>query len=137
MVRNNTNRNNMSRSERRILANKIRRRRERRKNILLVAVTLCLVFILSFVANGFLSNAKNDHSDISVKYYKSIMVERGDTLWSIATEHTDTSTTTVDLVNEIKQLNNLHGDTITCGSYLIIPYYSNEMISIKDRCSID
>lgn len=127
----------MNRSERRIRANKIRRRRERRKNILLVIVTLCLVFTLSFVANGFLANAKSDHSDVSIKYYKSIMVERGDTLWSIAAEHTDASVTTIDLVDEIKQLNNLHGDAITCGSYLVIPYYSNEVVHIKERCSIN
>ncbi len=127
----------MSRSERRIRNNKIRRRRERRKNIFLAALTICLVFTLSFTVSGFLSNAKTDSNDISIKYYKSIMVEHGDTLWSIAAEHVNGTGATADLVNEIKELNDLHGDGITAGSYLVVPYFSNDFITSQELCAAD
>ena len=122
----------MNKSERRIRNNRIRRRRERRKNILLTILTLCLVLTLSFSVNGFLSNAKTDSSDIQIKYYKSIMVEHGDTLWSIAVKHANSSMNTADFVNEIRNLNALHGDTITAGSYLVVPYFSNDFLTIQD-----
>lgn len=122
----------MSRSERRIMNNKIRRNRERRKNILLVVLTICLVITLSFTVNGFLSNAKTDSSDVEIKYYKSIMVESGDTLWSIANEYMGATAETEAFINEIKRLNGLHGDTITAGSYLVVPYFSNNFVTTLD-----
>lgn len=127
----------MNKSERRIHANKVRRKRERRKNIVLVMLTICLVFSLSFIANSLLANAKSNHEYATSKYYKSIMVERGDTLWSIAAEYTDSQTDTTDLIKEIKQLNNLHGDEIICGSYLVVPYFSNELIQIEELCVVE
>lgn len=119
----------MSRSERRIRNNKIRRRRERRKNILLTVLTLCLVISLSFMADGFLSNAETDSSQVEFKYYKSIMVEQGDTLWSIVNDYIGTDVDTEAFVNEIRQLNGIHGDMITTGSYLVVPYYSNDFLT--------
>ena len=123
----------VNKSERRIRNNRIRRMRERRKNIFLSLMTFCLVAILSFSVSGFLSNAESDSSHAEIKYYKSIMVEHGDTLWSIATEHMGDTSDTKSFVEEIRKLNGLHGDNITAGSYLVIPYYSNEFITSQDN----
>lgn len=113
----------MSKSERRIWNNKIRRQRELRKNILLTVLTICLVITLSFIVCGFLSNAKTGEEGITFKYYKSIMVDNGDTLWSIAAENKASGMDTEVFVKEIKKINGLHEDKITMGNYLIVPYY--------------
>ena len=116
----------MNRSERRIWNNRIRRQRELRKNMRLSLLTACLVIILSFTVNGFLSNAETDGDDMMFKYYKSIMIDNGDTLWSIALENKIPDMDTKSFVEEIKSINGLRSDSITSGNYLIVPYYSSE-----------
>ena len=119
-----------SRSERRIKNNRIRRQKEMRKNFLLVVMTVCLVITFSISMNGFLSNAKDDSIETSYKYYKSITIENGDTLWSIAEEYMDAEhyDSVNDYIKEAKQMNTLANDNITYGQCLIVPYYSNEFV---------
>ncbi|MBO5209298.1 MAG: LysM peptidoglycan-binding domain-containing protein [Lachnospiraceae bacterium] len=119
-----------SRSERRIKNNRIRRQKEMRKNFLLVVMTVCLVITFSISMNGFLSNAKDDSIETSYKYYKSITIENGDTLWSIAEEYMDAEhyDSVNDYIKEVKQMNTLANDNITYGQCLIVPYYSNEFV---------
>lgn len=120
----------MSKSERRILNNKLRRKRQRRKNIFLFVMTFFLVATLSFGVNAFLSNAKSSSDDIEYKYYKSIIIQRGDTLMSIASENMDGNySSTESYVNELIKINGLRDDKIVAGNYLIIPYYSSEFIN--------
>ncbi|WP_342755808.1 LysM peptidoglycan-binding domain-containing protein [Kineothrix sedimenti] len=120
----------MSKSERRILNNKLRRKRQRRKNIFLFAMTFFLVATLSFGVNAFLSNAKSSSDDIEYKYYKSIIIQRGDTLMSIASENMDGNYSSAEsYVNELIKINGLRDDKIVAGNYLIIPYYSSEFIN--------
>lgn len=116
------------RSERRIRNNRMRRRKEMHKNILLVIMTLCLVVTFSLSVNSFLSNAKTDNDVVSHKYYKSITISNGDTLWSIAQEymvgeHYDSIN---DYIKEVKSLNSLKSDNISYGASIIVPYYSYE-----------
>ena len=113
------------RSERRILKNKIRRQREMKKNFLILVMTVCLIVTCSISLSGFRSNAKDESTEVSYKYYKSIAVTGYDTLWSIAEkymdeEHYDSIT---DYIEEVKSMNSLTNDTIHYGDYLIIPYY--------------
>lgn len=59
------------------------------------------------------------------KYYTSVTVEAGDTLWSIATEYKKTATSsTKAYIEEIKSINNLSSDDITAGQNLIVVYYA-------------
>lgn len=118
------------RSERRIRNNRIRRQKEMRKNFLLVIMTVCLVVTFSISINSFSSNAKDDSIAASYKYYKSITIENGDTLWSIAQENMDAEhyDSLNDYIEEVKQMNALANDDITYGQCLIVPYYSNEFI---------
>ena len=57
------------------------------------------------------------------KYYKSVLIESGDTLWSIAAKYKAAGMNTSSLVEEIKRMNGLSNDQIIAGNYLIIPYY--------------
>lgn len=114
-------------SERRILNNRIRRQRERRKNILLFIMSVCFIISLSFSTGSFLSNAKDYDTPVEYKYYASIPVMAGDTLWSIAETHMGTHYDSVeDYVKELKKINSLSEECITTGMYLVVPYYSTE-----------
>ena len=59
------------------------------------------------------------------KYYKSIVIQNGDTLWSIADRYMESSmyTDQREYVSEIKSINNLKSDNITYGEHLIVSYY--------------
>ncbi len=114
------------RSERRIRNNRIRRRREMRKNFLLFVMTLCLIVTTSVAVGSFRSNAKNDPSKETYRYYKSITVSDCDTLWSIAVRYMDEMhyDSIQDYVNDVMYINNLKNDSIYADAHLIVPYYA-------------
>ena len=87
------------------------------------------IITVSFTAGGFRANAESDGKERMFKYYKSVLIDSGDTLWSIAVENKTPGTDTEDVVEEIKKINGLHSDGITSGNYLIVPYYSKEFRS--------
>ena len=118
------------RSERRILKNRIRRQREMRKNFIILVMTVCLITTGTLSLSGFRSNAKDDSTEISYKYYKSITVANNDTLWSIAEKYMDEDhyDSIVDYIGEVKRMNSLTDDVIHYGEYLVIPYYDSEFV---------
>ena len=60
-----------------------------------------------------------------VKNYKSIMVEKGDTLESIANLYMSIEFKTRDnYIKEVKFINHLDSDNIHAGNYIIVPYYT-------------
>lgn len=114
------------RSERRIRNNRIRRSREMRKNFLLFVMTLCLIVTTSIAVSSFRSDAKNDESGESYKYYKSIVVSDSDTLWSIAETYMDAEhyESIYEYIREVMQINSLTNDAIYADAHLIVPYYA-------------
>ena len=61
------------------------------------------------------------------KYYTSMEIQSGDTLWSIADEIASTyGLDTRKCVKELKFMNNLTGDTIHVGNYLTVFYYETQ-----------
>lgn len=118
------------RSERRILKNRIRRQREMKKNFLIFIMTMCLIITCSVSLNAFRANAKDDSTETSYKYYKSIIVSNNDTLWTIAEEYMDTEhyDSINDYIQEVKSMNTLSDDVIHYGEYLIIPYYDHNYV---------
>ena len=118
------------RSERRILKNRIRRQRELKKNFLICVMTICLIITCTISMNGFRSNAKDESTAVSYKYYKSISVANNDTLWSIAEQYMDDQHYDCinDYIEEVKSMNDLIDDVIHYGEYLIIPYYDSEFV---------
>ena len=61
------------------------------------------------------------------KYYTSVRVERGDTVWSLADEYNEGSEISKrEYVDEICQLNSLNDGKITAGEYIVVSYYSEE-----------
>lgn len=114
------------RSERRIRNNRIRRRREMRKNFLLLVMTFCLIVTTSIAVSSFRSSAKNDPAQETSKYYKSIVVSDSDTLWSIAEDYMDEAHygSISEYIREVMQINSLTSDAIYADAHLIVPYYA-------------
>lgn len=55
------------------------------------------------------------------RYYKSVLISEGDSLWKIASQYCpDGVMTESDYVYELKQINGLKDDTIHSGCYLIV-----------------
>ena len=98
------------------------------KKNLLILVSLFLV-INTFLALGIVANAKDNEVPM-YKYYKSYMVEKDDTLFSIAYDFNDEQCSRKQIkecVDEMMKINSLdHKGTIYYGNYIIVPYYSTE-----------
>ena len=131
-VRNNNaseiSQNPYMKSDLRIKNNKIKRQKELTKHIALTLCTILIISILAITFGSFLSKAKDTNSDVpTYKYFTSIQVKTGDSLYSIANEYIDQSMQSMDsYMNEVIHMNSLDSDTIHAGQYLIVPYYSTE-----------
>ncbi len=58
----------------------------------------------------------------TVRCYTQIMVEEGDSLWSIAAEHMPEGYNIYDYIDELKMLNHIDGDIIKAGYKLTVFY---------------
>ena len=116
----------------RIRENKRRRNAEIRRHILQLIFAIVFICVAVFGVNSMISRAGGaQEENISVKYYKNICVERGETLTSIARVYADEKYyETLDAyIAEVVYMNHLKdADDICAGYYLIIPYYSNELL---------
>ena len=109
---------------------RIKKRRQivKRRMILLLA-TLFVITVGSIVCGSIFSSAKNPTKDIpQYKYYKSITIQEGESLWSIAQEYrTDAYKDTCEYIHELKELNGLTSETIHEGQHLIVAYYDTQV----------
>lgn len=92
--------------------------------ILILSLIFCIM--LGF-ASLFISDSKAS-TDKNYKYYTSVEVKKGDTLWDIASEHiTEEYRSLHEYVAEVKALNGLRSNYIRSGQSLVVPYYSPEL----------
>ena len=108
---------------------KKRRNTKKRRQVQIIAsmvgVVVLTVFILSMSAGKI--NAESDLSNHTYKYFTTVYVEAGDSLWSIASEYATPEYSDLDMyIEEVKQLNDLKGIKLQHGSYLCVPYYGTE-----------
>ncbi|MGN0377472.1 MAG: LysM peptidoglycan-binding domain-containing protein [Suilimivivens sp.] len=117
-------------SERRIRNNKLRRRRQIRRNIFICLMTLVMITGFSTMFFSFKAKAQSRDEEISYKYYKSITVAAGDTMWDYAERYADTEfyDSYESYIKEVININHLDGDDIIYGQHIILPYYSNEFV---------
>lgn len=115
------------RSEYRRQRNRARRMKQLRRQCALVVITVFLVAVLAFSYHAILSKASSGTDDIKFKYYTSIEVAYGESLWSIAEEYEgEEYASTQDYIHEVMEINHLQEETLTAGQYLVVPYYSSE-----------
>ena len=111
--------------------NRRRRQLEVRRNICVLILSIAAAVVLSAFLVSISTQASELEHGAEYKYYKSIAVTKGDTLWSIAKENMDKDhyKSVSEYVSEIKIMNAMKSDSIVSGSYIIIPYYSSELVS--------
>lgn len=97
----------------------------------IIVMTICLVIAVAVTYGSFISIAKSNQPEEKVyKYYTSIQIQSGDTLWELANDYISAEYTSVnDYIKEVKQLNSLKNDNIHEGQYLTVPYYSNKELN--------
>ena len=106
-------------------ASKRRREVYREKFILVTAAVLIAVLCSTFAVRGMRFVQAKDSSDAesTYRYYKSIELEAGDTLWDIAEAYADACDLSVpEYVQELKTINGHKGDLIHEGQHLTIVY---------------
>lgn len=94
---------------------------------------LFLVLLVTSVMNVF-----TDFNDAAVFHYKTVVVEKGDTIWNIAAKHTTQQEDIRNVIAVIKQANNLdHSVQIYPGQTLRIPVKdSSGWASIEKEAAI-
>lgn len=87
-------------------------------------ITICAIIIVLASLVPPIVNASTSRPERTMQV-KSIEIQDGDSLWSIAKQYyTDEYASLSDYIEEIKESNNMSEDTIHTGNYIIIPYYS-------------
>jgi LysM repeat protein len=118
-------------SDRRRLRNRKRREQVLRKRITLGILGAVLVIAMTVTLGSLLVSAAGAETVHSYKYYTSIEVKYGETLWSIAEEYLDAAhyASIEDYIKEVRRINHLKDDNIIAGRYLVVPYYMEEYIA--------
>lgn len=113
------------------LANRLRRQKQVRRNIAALTALAVMVIAISILFISFSTEANDYEHPSSYKYYKSIEIVKGDTLWSIANDNFDPDhyKNAHEYIDEVKKMNSLTSDNIVAGSHIIVPYYSSEFVS--------
>ena len=109
-----------------------RKRRRHRKGMssiarffLVLMVIVAAVCIILFGGKK-ITNAEESGNTLQLtKYYKTITIEKGDTLWSIANQYKSGDyRSTQEYVDELMSMNGLHSDGITSGQKLVVAYFA-------------
>lgn len=91
----------------------------------LMIMMALIVLVMSNVCGHSLMNALADETELpeSQKYYTSLKIQKGDTLWGIASEYAQScGMTTTEYITELKNMNGLKEDVIHSGQHLTIMY---------------
>lgn len=116
----------MNRQE--IKTRKSNRGQAARKRMLLLLAAMLMITIGSVIFGSSFTSAQAQETKPTYKYYKSIVIEKGDSLWSIAKEYmTSDYDSTQEYIEELVQLNSLTSETIHEGQHLVVAYYDTEL----------
>lgn len=109
-------------------ARAMRLRRERARKCLAAMIAVCATFCIILICS--LSYmALNTSANNGFKYYTSITVGVGESLWDLAGEYMDSAhyISRERYIAEVCSINHLDDENdITAGQLLILPYYSQD-----------
>ena len=101
--------------------------RKQRGLLALVVIIVVALGILLGTSMNALASSEKDVASYN-KYYVSIRIESGDTLWTIADEYVaGFNISKSDYITEICNINGISEDNIHAGDYIVVPYYSQEI----------
>lgn len=106
----------------------LKEQKTRRRQILIFCATLMVMFGMGFGFGTLFARAEENGQETVYKYYTSIEIQKGDTLWDLADAYMDSAyyETRADFINEVMKINHLVTGHLIAGKSLIIPYYSAE-----------
>ena len=107
-------------------AGKPRRRKSYIKKLALsIFVTIFVLGFSTFYNTRYVDAHSNSYNNSGkTKYYKTIEIDSGDTLWNIAEKYMDNHYDSVyTYIEELKEINGLSSDDIQDGQFLMISYY--------------
>jgi hypothetical protein len=117
-------------SEIRIRNNRTRRQKiVRRQYMLIMSIVTMIISSFIFIHSSLSLDAQSDDYKPDFKYYQSLTVHSGDTLWSIASANYDSDhyDDVDEYISEICNINGIrNASSLKAGENLIVPYYSNE-----------
>lgn len=94
-----------------------------------------LIMSMSFGFGSFFSSAHDSGTEISVpseeRYYKSVQIEKGDSLWSIAQRYRRTEDSIYEYMDELAEANHLSlkdRNNLQEGDYLVVSYYGDDSV---------
>lgn len=92
------------------------------------AFLLCILCLVMIFSCGYALASDSGEQKRTVKYYTSVEIQDGDTLWDLAGSYAARGySSRMEYIDEIRELNHLTGDKITAGGYLTVPYYGAEV----------
>ena len=102
-------------------------RRQKKALAVVILVVVSLGILLGTSINA-LASSKADVSSYN-KYYKSVRIEAGDTLWTIADEYiADFNIDKETYIAELCDINQICAeDTIHAGDYIVVAYYTKDV----------
>ena len=101
-------------------------RKQRRMFAVFVLICASLGILLGTSINA-LASSKADVASYN-KYYTSIRIESGDTLWNLADEYiADLNIDKQEYIKEICEINSICENDIHAGDYIVVAYYSKDM----------
>lgn len=103
-----------------------RKRKENHRKIfrfMLIVILVLISFIFGSFINVFANTNETNSSDMSMSNveYRTVDVEQGDTLWTIAQSQVGSEMDIRKYVNEIKKLNDIKGSLINEGQIIKLP----------------
>lgn len=129
-MRTQRNQYEMNEREAKRYARMLRLQRERRRKCLSALIALLAavgMILICSVSYGSINSSAND----GFKYYTSVTVEAGESLWVLAEEYVDGVhyDSRESYIAEVCSINHLADENaITAGQMLILPYYSQEYV---------
>jgi len=118
-------------NKKQMIKNRARKRRVKeaaKKKLIFLLVTVFAITVGSIIWGSTFSAAQaNAEEESQIKYYKSIMIQGGETLWSIAEEYKCEDESIQEYIENLKELNGIKSDTIHQGQHLVIAYYDSEL----------
>ena len=91
---------------------------------LFLTLIAVLIFASGFLSHSVLVSMAGEEESSRDRLYKSVRIESGDTLWTIANRYReDSSLSSEEYVDQLRQMNRLTEDTIHAGQYLTVVYF--------------
>ncbi|SET44445.1 LysM domain-containing protein [[Clostridium] aminophilum] len=99
-------------------------RRQKRHRVQFFALMILTAVASLVIGIGRIETEAYHNTSNLKKYYTSVQLQDGDTLWSLARKYNvNTNISHHDYIDEIRRMNQMEGTTVHRGHYLTVFYY--------------